>query len=389
MPAKSHKCAKNWSQSAKAMESDIIVELLKQCKDKGKPVGTYIGDDDTSTICRARREVDSEIEKASDKTHVTKNLGKHLYEIKGDHRELTRSVITYLQRNFKFMLAQNAGNLDEIKKGLKACVEHPFGQHQNCGEWCGYLKDPDSFKHSGIPGGKDLKSAALKKDLERVFDLPPEKLVSMGSTQPNESLNGSIGSKAQKRVYHGDSNSVVYRIKSGVLQKNEGHGYPATLNVMLGMSPSRGLLKRAHHLDIKAAKKRKYQATPKFKFARNLAKRQRNEDELSKEAREGDTYKSNIGMDHPELDTPSAEPTEIPAKLCKPLGANYPCPFPRDTEQTVTFVFFDLETSSLERTSDILQIGAVVDVPIKRQFSTYMVPSQKIKKGHEFHEIGP
>ncbi len=222
---KPHPCPVNFSGSAKAMESDILVELLKDCKEKGAPVGEFCGDDDTTTIYRARREVDPEIKKSSDKNHVSKNIGKDLHAIKSQHKELTERSIAYLQKNFNYMLSQNKGSVDGIRQGLKAVVHHSFAEHEYCTEsWCGYLKDPENYKHKTLK--KDLESPELKKELLIIFEnRPAEKLANLGSTQGNESLNNTNISKAEKRKHYGSSPSLGYRLKAGTLQKNEGHSY--------------------------------------------------------------------------------------------------------------------------------------------------------------------
>ncbi len=223
---KPHKCGKNHTGSAKSMEAAIVVELLKDCKEKGVPVGELVGDDDTTTIAKARLEVDSEIKKASDKNHVTKNVGKELYEIKPKHPELTVKAILYLKRLFGYALAQNKGNEEGMKKALKAVTSHPFNDHTHCsGQWCKFNEDPEGFKFKGIR--KALTSHILRKDIEKIFDLPADKLCNLASSNMNESLNNSATQKAAKRVFLGNSYSLNYRLKATALQKNEGYTYPA------------------------------------------------------------------------------------------------------------------------------------------------------------------
>ena len=67
-----HTCKKNWTVSAKSMEPDMIVEIIKDAKEKNNPVVTLIGDDDCTAIHRARCEISSTIQKVSDTNHVKK-----------------------------------------------------------------------------------------------------------------------------------------------------------------------------------------------------------------------------------------------------------------------------------------------------------------------------
>lgn len=53
---------KKWNDTAKSMEPDMIVKILKDVKYKNNPVVTLIGDDDCTAFNRARCEVSSCIE---------------------------------------------------------------------------------------------------------------------------------------------------------------------------------------------------------------------------------------------------------------------------------------------------------------------------------------
>lgn len=68
-----HNCRKNWVGSAKAMEPEMIVEMLQHAKSSDAPVATLIGDDNCTAFKRAREEVNSTIRKVSDKNHMKKN----------------------------------------------------------------------------------------------------------------------------------------------------------------------------------------------------------------------------------------------------------------------------------------------------------------------------
>ena len=67
------------------------------------------------------------------------------------------------------MLQQNQGKPEKIVTGLKAVVEHMFGNHTYCQSWCGYLKDPDKYKHGNLPYGKDLSNEALCVALSEII----------------------------------------------------------------------------------------------------------------------------------------------------------------------------------------------------------------------------
>ena len=64
------------------MEQDMVIEIMRKCKDSGASVDTIIADDDTTTIAKIKQSVNPDIKKKSDKNHVKKNIGNALYSIK-------------------------------------------------------------------------------------------------------------------------------------------------------------------------------------------------------------------------------------------------------------------------------------------------------------------
>ena len=106
-------------------------------------------------------------------------------------------------------------------------VPHAFGDHDTWSiSWCKYLKDPVSYRHSTLPHGKDLEGEHLKKDLQETIEIyceNAEELAPLGSSQANEALNNTIGSKAPKIRHYGSSESNDYRVARALSQKNIGH----------------------------------------------------------------------------------------------------------------------------------------------------------------------
>ena len=138
-------------------------------------------------------------------------------------------------------MVQNRNNTEGLKKNLKAIVPHAFGKHdQHCSiSWCGFLKDPLSFRHSSLPHGKDLHGEKLEEELEKVmanFVKNADKLAPLGSSQANESLNNTIGSKAPKIRHYGASESNDFRVACAVSQKNIGHTYVSEVRISVRCS---------------------------------------------------------------------------------------------------------------------------------------------------------
>ena len=108
-----------------------------------------------------RQNVEHEVEKWSDVVHAKRSFGSSLYSIKNQNKSLTDMVIRYFQRCFGYALKQNKDDEEGVRNGLKSIVPHAYGDHSSCGNWCGYLKNPASYKHRGLPHGKDLTDRGL------------------------------------------------------------------------------------------------------------------------------------------------------------------------------------------------------------------------------------
>ncbi len=103
-----------------------------------------------------------------------------------------------------------------------------------------------------------------------------------------------------------------------------------------------------------------------------MLKAQRSSEDFSEEIQEGVTYKSNMMIKEPE----QAEESEVPPVMEKPTQAEYPV---ENIPDDISLIFFDFETTGLERDSDILQIAAK---STEKEFDIYMVPKhKKIRQG--------
>ena len=107
-------------------------------------VGNITMDGDTTTISHIHENVSEEIGVWSDVGHA-------------------KTVVDYLVKCFGYVLTQNKGNPEGIRKGCKVIPSHAFGDHSSCGSWCQYQKNPESYQHQSLPHGKDLEGHDLKK----------------------------------------------------------------------------------------------------------------------------------------------------------------------------------------------------------------------------------
>ena len=169
----------------------------------------------------------------TDKNHATRTLGSRLYSAQKNVKGLTVvviSLITYIIKLFAYCISTNQGKPEEIKNGLKTLVCHAFGDHGHCdSKWCAALKDPTNYKFKDSPRGKQLSGENLRAAIDAIKPFETEewckKLANWGSNQANECVNSIVATKAPKIRHYGGSESLNFRVASGVSQFNEGHNY--------------------------------------------------------------------------------------------------------------------------------------------------------------------
>ena len=218
----------------KSMESSVACELWNKAPMSNTRYTIYIGDDDSPTLSQMHENVPYGVTKWSDITHIKRSLTTRLYNI-SEHKfsncsTLSQKVINYLTKCFSYCIAQNKGNHVQLKNSLKQIVPHAFGDHNLCNSsWCKFSDNPTTYRHKGLPQGKDLFGEKLKEVLTELFaecytDTVISKLAPCANSQRNESLNSVIGTKNPKTRYYGGSESSDFRVACAIAQVNNGYG---------------------------------------------------------------------------------------------------------------------------------------------------------------------
>lgn len=360
---KDHDCRKNFRGSAKAMEPAateklVTSPLLKGCNAE---VGLIVTDGDSLAIEAARNACDHEIAHQNDKNHVSKGVKGELYKLKqkSKFKDLSTDTISYLHRCFTYCISQNVGDSKSMAEAILNIPEHCFNEHENCGSWCGYLKDPTNYKHANIGEGfEDQQLYEALKGLFGTLAVKSDKYVSGLSSNINENLNHMATSKAPKSRYYGSSTSNDIRNSCTVLKKNEGEVYTKFVANHLGLSPSTHQKKFIDSCTKTADKRAATVATKKAKLRRLGHKAARKRLKLSDESVEDTSYESNIQL---------LNDVEI---QCKPVATI-------DAALPPAIVYFDLETCNFKKSANtILQIAA--KCKNFEPFSIYVRPT-KIK----------
>lgn len=371
-----HDCRKNFYGSAKAMEPYCANKLVNDSsvlKSANLEVGIVVGDNDSTSIASIKKNSTHEVVKFSDINHTSKGVKSMLYKLSTDRskdpdKELTTDAIKYLHRCFTYALHQHKGNVSELSVAIKNIPCHVFNYHENCGQWCGFIKNPKNYNHKVVSEG--FKNEILFNELQILFSQlsnNSEKFVAGGSSQANESLNGAMSKKCPKSLCYSTSESADFRFALTVGEKNKRRGFVQNVISKLGMNSSKHLSKYVKYANTCASKRRKKAQTQEFKHRRNILQKQRTLLKNRKETTEGNTYESNISLFDVSIN-----------KKDDNSVSSFECTVPKTfTSAAYTIVFFDLETSGLHLHCNILQIAMKCGVTT---FNMYINPNTPVSK---------
>ncbi len=154
-----HRCARNWSESSKAMELRGIVECATLIWDTGKAwMRVFVSDDDSSSHAALRHNIldKTTVHPQDSKGKLLKSTGKlpacvkepkrflvdpsHCHRVYGSHlfrliahcHAFKKTDCEVLIRNFGYAVKQNCGKtMPEFEKGMNAANNHQFNDHQS------------------------------------------------------------------------------------------------------------------------------------------------------------------------------------------------------------------------------------------------------------------
>ncbi|XP_068684754.1 uncharacterized protein [Montipora foliosa] len=287
---------------------------------------------------------------------------------------------------FSYAIAQNKGDSKGIQAALRCIVPHAFGDHCNCAvTWCGFKTDPASYKHKDLPYGKDLHGEKLQSALNNIFkdyctDAVAEKLASMTNSQRNETLNSVVGSKNPKIRFYGGSDSNDFRIACGIAQTNLRYTYISRTLEALDIEPGNFCLKYGQKMTNQVNKDKIRKSSLDFKRGRANSHRQTCSQTARKEAREGKTYETGIGLnlDLNRISTVTSSTLKeiesiVPEYTTRPLAKQ----FKYEESKVYNILIFDTETTTTGKSAELCQLSAT-DQSRMHQFSTYVLPEQDI-----------
>ena len=357
-----HDCGGVYQGTAKSMESASAVDLLSdknlRLKEANVQVDYFIGDGDNSGIAQVRANTSHTVAKLLDRNHTVKSLNNLLFKLKAKYK-FHNSVIDYLKKCFGYAVSQNCGDAKATELAIKNVINHAFGDHQNCSDWCKYSDDPINYRHKGLPNGKDLTGEELRQDLNTLFGrfaCNAASLSTAGSTQSNESFNHTVNSKAPKSTFYAGTASYRRRVAAAAAQTNLGTKYISKVFRHAGISSGLHTQKYRNMKDNMRLRRRLLRQTKKYKARRNALKNDRRKKRVQQNRGEGVSYMTDVAF----LQTPTVL-----------QRSNFT--IPQVTEQSL-IVYIDIETTGLTKTSEIVQIAAKCAGQTGATFSHYAYP---------------
>ena len=259
-----------------------------------------------------------------------------------------------------------------MRNSLIAIVPLAFGEHKKCQEnrlsWCKWLQNPDIFSHKDLPNGKDLKGEHLKKNLTSLYsiyssDIVINKLVENASSQSNESLHSTVGSKVPKIRFYGGSESGHQRIAAAVTQTNLGKQYLVDTLHCADIESGEITEQKIAMIDYERDAGQKRKSSVEFNKQRRLNCLKRKPRSKSASNPEGISYESGITLtlDPDQSQKAVATPQElkefekyVPAFSERPSKKYITCSDDESSVKSFSFVIFDKETSCGGKQAEII-----------------------------------
>ena len=265
-----HKCPKNHSGSAGAMEVTGAKQIFERSIEKhGVRITQFYGDGDSKSYDSVKETYEGiTVEKMECVGHVQKRVGTRLRNLKqknkalGGRGKLTNSVIDRLQNYYGIAIRSNIGNLSGMKNGVLASLFHVASSkehlyHSYCPEgensWCNFNKDKvtgqSTHKHGpGLPVSVIAKIKPIYKDLSS--DELLNKCLHGKTQNHNECLNGMIWERLPKTRF-----CSLVQLELGVYDAianfNIGRKASVLIYEKLGVCPGKNMLCGSKRLNRK------------------------------------------------------------------------------------------------------------------------------------------
>ncbi|ELU09189.1 hypothetical protein CAPTEDRAFT_202803 [Capitella teleta] len=186
-------CAVDTARQKRGFDS-----LTESERDGGSWYTHCHGDSDNIMMVHIRNDLQLNLEKKFDRSHVIINIGKSLFELqKIKTVKLSRNVINHVMK-------EPCGS-----EGESTSTDTPsVGDNEICKPiFCGYKRNQTTkYVHKSLPYKVPLKNDALRAKLNELFTPiinRAESYADLGSSQQCEAANKELTTRAPKNVFYG------------------------------------------------------------------------------------------------------------------------------------------------------------------------------------------
>ena len=127
-------------------------------------------------------------------------------------------------------------------------------------------------------------------------DIVVKKLAPGGNSQRNEALKSVFASNNPKMRHYGGSKSNDYRVACGVSQTNEGYSYVCQTLQEINIEPGQHCIDHSEAMNEKSLRDKVRKSSIDYKRRRTNLYRRKINSNARKEAKEGTTYKTGVGL---------------------------------------------------------------------------------------------
>ena len=365
-----HRCAKNWNLSSKAMEPNGIVSCALSIWNTGRAwLRTFVSDDDSSSRAalkysvEARKELDNTNDWPRDeKGHKVKDTGKlpawiiepllflvdpshrrrvygsHLFKLHNRMSAFKKTDCECLIRNFGYAMKQNhCTPKDHFARAMDAAFHHHFNSHENCGNWCPFVKYPkeewdqvNREKYHNKLRNKDIDKTIYDeaKAIHDIFtsDINLDMMNHEFDSQENEALNKANTKLAPKNMVFSRSRSLSDRLCLVIAYASIGYFDTVTRILQLLVKNNDYKLEPVatawtKQQDAQRAKKKERERIPKSKgmrAAKRKANLKENHSNNKTAKKSGDIYEHGHAVPIPAGKEPTqVNPTQKPTAISR------------------------------------------------------------------------
>ncbi|XP_034232802.1 uncharacterized protein LOC117640412 [Thrips palmi] len=298
--------------------------------------------------------------------HNIKSVNNALYKSKArGFSFLKGDVINYLKRCVSYAIAQNKNNVEGVRSAILNISKHTFGEHDGCGDWCKAKSDPN-YVYKYLPNQQPFTCPEWRQELEELLQKQADdapQLAPGGSTQPNESFNHMVNTRAPKSRHYAGTLANKMRVACAVNTKNIGSEHINIVFEKLKMSPSATEFRAK--LERSRIWKRSYQKKDSVKRRRLFLKNKNTWRDYTASSQTGLTYVSGMSSVMERAASAASKVASVPCYLPPPSVLLPEC----------KLVIVDIETTGFSSSDQIIQLAAKCE---EKEFSAYILPTKKV-----------